>query len=126
MIYKIGTVSPIDLPFIQATSTNGLKQGLIELGMSRKGAAALLKDFTPNNASGYCGLITDAGGAVVCGAMVAKKRDYNTIAHESTHLAVMALDWAGIEYDADNHEILAYYVGWFVAEHLKPWRQPNE
>ena len=55
--------------------------------------------------------------------IVERKTDINTIAHESVHLAVKALDWAGIEYDVDNHEILAYMVGWIVETFKKPWKQ---
>ncbi len=123
MNYKIITLHPYDLPIILARSDRGFKEGLIELGISEKGAKACVEATAPEHASGYCTLVEGGTGGVFCGIMmVGKKTDYNTMAHEATHMAVKALDWASVDYDADSHEVLAYTIGWIVGEFIKPWK----
>lgn len=39
-----------------------------------------------------------------------------TIAHEAVHVAYYILSDIGQEHDTDNHEILAYLVGYLVAQ----------
>lgn len=111
----------IDLPLILASSSKGAVVGLVELGMPREDAQEYISEVSPEHASGWAILVTDVSGGVICALMVAKKSDRNTVAHEATHIAVKALDWAGIEYDVDNHEILAMSVGWLVERHSESW-----
>lgn len=51
----------------------------------------------------------------------------NTMAHESVHCAWRILDLVGVEVFRDNHEALAYLVGWvheqacaFFSKHYPP------
>ena len=111
----------IDLPLILATSAKGAVLGLVELGMPCEDAALYVTAIEPANASGWATLVRNPAGAVICALIVAKKSDRNTVAHEATHIAVKALDWAGIVYTADEHEILAMSVGWLVERHSEKW-----
>lgn len=111
----------IDLPLILATSAKGAVDGLVELGMSPEDAQEYISEISPDHASGWAILVKVPSGGVKCALMVAKKSDRNTVAHEATHIAVMALDWAGITYTADEHEILAMAVGWLVERHSESW-----
>lgn len=47
----------------------------------------------------------------------------NTLAHETLHAAWRILDMVGVKVAADNHEALAYLVGW-VAGELDKWALP--
>lgn len=47
----------------------------------------------------------------------------NTLAHETLHAAWRVLDMVGVKLEADNHEALAYLVGWIAAE-LDVWALP--
>lgn len=110
----------IDLPLILASSLKGAAEGLEELFMTQEDAQAYLAGIR-QDASGWSILVKNTSGAVICALMVAKKSDRNTVAHEATHIAVMALDWADIQYTADEHEILAMSVGWLVERHSESW-----
>ena len=45
--------------------------------------------------------------------------DTDTLPHESVHAAWRVLDLAGIEVYSDNHEALAYLVGWINARAVR-------
>ena len=90
--------------------------------MPTEAANTYVTAIAPDHASGWATLVEDASGGVICALMVAKKRDYNTVAHEATHIAVKALDWASITYTEEEHEILAMSVGWLTERHTESWR----
>ena len=90
--------------------------------MPTEKAKTYISEIAPAHASGWAILVEDATGGVICALMVAKKRDYNTVAHEATHIAVMALNWSGIKYTEDEHEILAMSIGWLTERHTESWR----
>ena len=47
----------------------------------------------------------------------------DTIAHEAVHAAWACLDVTGIDVDRENHESLAYVVGYIVAEIYKGYER---
>ena len=112
----------IDLPMVLAINTRGAVAGLVELGMTPEYAVDFVTTISPDHASGWATLVKTPEGQVICALMVSPKNNRNVVAHECTHIAVMALDWASIEYTADSHEILAMSVGWLVEKHSEPWR----
>lgn len=48
-----------------------------------------------------------------------KQIDFDTIAHEVTHIKNMVMVHAGIKHDFNNDEPEAYLVGWLVGEIVK-------
>lgn len=65
-------------------------------------------------------LIADNGASIVGVAFKdLKAATHSTIAHEAVHAAWRTLDIVGARVDSDNHEALAYLVGWFVTEITK-------
>jgi len=114
---------PYDLPIILCTGDKGFVSGLVELGMETDLAKEIVELIAPDHSSGYCTLVEGLNGGVFCGVMAVKsKTDYNSMAHEATHMAVKTLDWVGVEYTAESHEALAYVVGWLVQQFKQPWK----
>lgn len=64
---------------------------------------------------GEVGRLTDDNTGLDIGVYICLDcHSVNTLAHECTHLAFRILERAGIRPTADEHEALAYLVGWLA------------
>ncbi len=75
------------------------------------------KEKAAENVYGQC--IDTSYGADV---LLFEKR-HDTIAHEALHAAWSCLERTGVEVDRDNHEALAYVMGYIVAEIYKGYER---
>lgn len=67
---------------------------------------------------------------VIAVAFDASCMDVSTIAHEATHIANLVFKHAGVIFDKDNDEPLAYLIGWISGQihdlHLKYLKQQKK
>lgn len=75
-------------------------------------ASRLGVDIDPNHGASVCIMTTTAGTSEVLAIFRPDHMSPQVIAHEATHAAWRILDLVGITVDSDNHEALAYLVGW--------------
>lgn len=59
-------------------------------------------------------LINDDDVEVGYNVWVKDKTDYHSMVHETLHLVVKIFDKKGIPFNAENHELIAYYQGYWV------------
>ena len=115
-----------DYPVLLATDMKGASKvfyNAYQESISLNDAKGILKQASYEvSATVWVNEITNGDGDTVCGMMmVCNKRDTNTVAHEATHLAMKTLEFAGVEIDYDNHEALAYLVGYITEQFTKKW-----
>ena len=73
--------------------------------------------------TGWFNELTTGEGDVICGVIcVDSRKDVNTVAHESTHAAMAILDFSHVEIAPDNHEVLAYLVGYIAEKITENWK----
>lgn len=75
-------------------------------------ASHLGVDIDPNHGASVCIATHINGTKEVVAVFRPDHMGNDTVAHEATHAAWRILDLVGITVDSDNHEALAYLVGW--------------
>ena len=126
MAYRFITIPIYDYPVVLATSLKDAAKALQQQYgsvITLADAKEVVERASPAGAaSGWVNEIANDDEQVVCGIMVCdRKRELNTVAHEATHLAMNVLSFAEIETSPDNHEALAYLVGYVTEQFTEKW-----